>query len=213
MTENAIDTTQPTVFVVDDDGRLNSAVSGYLKTMSLQVASYPSAEAFLAEVDAGRRGCLVLDLRMPGMGGLELQETLAQKGYDLPVIIVTGYADVPVAVSAIQAGAVHFLEKPFEPEDLLVVVRTALEKDRIAHEKNVRVDEQARRISRLTAREREVMQLLTSGKPTREIADLLQISTRTVEAHRARIMLKTQADSLAELTRLAIVCGMTELGV
>ena len=201
------------MFVVDDDGRLNNAVSGYLRTMSLQVASYPSAEAFLDEVDANRRGCLVLDLRMPGMGGQELQATLAQQGYDIPVIVVTGYADVPVAVSAIQAGAIHFLEKPFEPEDLLAVVRVALEKDRVAHEKSIRVDEQGRRVARLTAREREVMQLLTSGKTTREIAELLQISTRTVEAHRARIMLKTQADSLAELTRLAIVCGITELGV
>jgi FixJ family two-component response regulator len=205
---NAPSTLESTVFVVDDDGALRHAVSDFLQAVGLNVAAYSSAEDFLKNYDPEHPGCLVLDLKMPGMGGLELQASLGLQDYTLPIIIVTGYADVPVAVRTIHQGAMHLLEKPYEPDVLLALIQSAIEKDRVERAEYTSLRGMASRLEQLSQREREVMARLIDGQANNTIAEQLGISTRTVEAHRARVMRKTQADSVAELVRMGIVCGI-----
>jgi len=193
------------VFVVDDDEAARQSLGWLMESVGLKVASFHSAQAFLDAFDPEMPGCLVLDVRMPGMGGLELQEKLAAGLVSLPVIIVTGHGDVPMAVRAMKAGAVDFLEKPFNDQALLDRIQQALEADtRRRSEARPRAAVLAR-IATLTPREREVMQLVVAGKPNKAIATALGISKKTVEAHRAKMMEKMQAGSISELVRDALL--------
>ncbi|HSD11478.1 MAG TPA: response regulator transcription factor [Candidatus Binatia bacterium] len=191
----------PTVFIVDDDTGLCQALVYLLESVDLRCETYASTQQFLDAYDPERPGCLVLDVRMPGMSGLDFQIELAQRRSTLPIIMITGYADVSMAVRAMKAGAIEFLEKPFGDQVILESVQQAIERDR-----QVRLVERERarfgsRLSTLTQRERQVMDLLVAGKSNKEIADELRVSRKTVETHRAKLMSKTDAKSLAGLIR------------
>ncbi len=200
-------TSEPTVFVVEDDAAIRDAVCFLLRSVDLKVELFDSAEAFLDTYQGDRPGCLVTDVRMTGVSGLELQETLAAKGYDIPVIINTGHGDVPMAVRAMKAGAVNFIEKPFEEEVLLESVRLAIDAGRCGRQQQLTRAEFRRRLARLTPRERDVMQLVVDGHPNKVVASRLGISPRTVEIYRARVMQKIDVRSLPELVRLVIAAG------
>jgi two-component system response regulator FixJ len=198
---------EPTVFVVDDDRAMRDSLRWLLESIGLSVRTYPTAADFLQEYDASQSGCLVLDVRMPGMSGLDLQAELMRRGGGLPTIVVTGHAEVPMAVRAVKAGAVDFIEKPFSDQLLLDRVRQALEIDRQDREVRRRREEAQRRLGGLTAREREVLGLVVAGKANKEIAADLGLSPKTVEVHRAHVMTKMNVESLAELIRVAILAG------
>ena len=194
----------PTVFVVDDDPRVRSSLRTLLVASGIPVESYASGKEFLAAYDASRPGCLILDLRLRGETGLELQDELRRRKVSLPIIILTGHATVGASVRALKAGAVEFLEKPARPAMLLSRIRDAL-----AIDETVRRDAAARasvekRLARLSPRERQVVDLLVAGKTSKEIAVALGLSVRTVEGYRGRIRLKTEAASVAELVRAVL---------
>ena len=193
-----------TVFVVDDDEAVRASLKLFLKTLGLPAQTYASAQEFLATFDERRGGCLVLDIRMPGMSGLELQEELNTRGAMLPIIFITGHGDVPMAVEAMQRGAMDFLQKPFRDQDLLDRISEALAKDRAGRELLGNRERIRARVAALTPREREVMALVTQGKANKVIAADLDLSQRTVEIHRAHVMEKMGANSLAHLVRMAI---------
>jgi RNA polymerase sigma factor (sigma-70 family) len=200
-------TTDATVFVVDDDQAMRTSLKWLIESTGMSVETFESADIFLASYYPGRAGCLLLDVRMPGMSGLELQTYLAREGYRLPVILITGHGDVSMAVKAMKAGAVDFIEKPFHDEDLLRSIRRALDDDeRQRAGQAVRADIAAR-LAELTPREHEVMAMVTDGKSNKDIAAALGVSAKTVEAHRARVMEKMRADSLAELVRMALIAS------
>jgi FixJ family two-component response regulator len=191
-----------TVFVIDDDPAIRSAMRALLDAVGKRSAAWGSAGEFLAELPSGARGCLVLDIRLPGMGGLELQDELQRRGVTLPVIFITGHADVPLAVEAMRNGAFDFLEKPFDEEHLLERIDGAFAAD-AARQAEHELEEQADQHYRLlTDREREVLDLVVTGKPNKVIAYALGVSQRTVEIHRSRVMRKMQARSLADLVKL-----------
>jgi len=193
-----------TVFVVDDDEAVRASLKLLLKTLGLPAQTYASAQEFLATFDERRGGCLVLDIRMPGMSGLELQEELNTRGAMMPIIFITGHGDVPMAVEAMQRGAMDFLQKPFRDQDLLDRISEALAKDRAGRELLGNRERIRARVAALTPREREVMALVTQGKANKVIAADLDLSQRTVEIHRAHVMEKMGANSLAHLVRMAI---------
>ena len=193
-----------TVFVVDDDEAVRASLKLLLKTLGLPAQTYASAHEFLATFDARRDGCLVLDIRMPGMSGLELQGELNTRGAILPIIFITGHGDVPMAVEAMQRGAMDFLQKPFRDQDLLDRITEALARDRAGRELLGNRERIRARVAGLTPREREVMALVTQGKANKVIAADLDLSQRTVEIHRAHVMEKMGANSLAHLVRMAI---------
>jgi FixJ family two-component response regulator len=193
---------EPTVFIVDDDRNILRAMQFLLKSVGLRSEVFASGDEFLEAFDAKRPGCLVLDIRMPGLGGLELQERLLGIRSSLPVIFVTGHGDVPMAVEAMQKGAFDFVQKPFSEDDLLGRIQAALAADRRERDEQARRADVAARLGLLTAREREVMELVVTGKPNKVIAYELGVSQRTVEIHRARVMDKMQARSLADLVRM-----------
>jgi two-component system response regulator FixJ len=199
-------TQQPKVYIVDDDPDVRDSLRLLLEASEFRVDTFDSAAMFLdrtREQDA----CLVTDVRMPGMDGLALQEELARRKDDLPVIVMTGHGDIPLAVRAMRAGAIDFLEKPFDEETLLASVRRALEL-RSASLGRASAEQAARaKLGELTERERQVLDLLVVGKPNKVIAYDLAISPRTVEIHRARVMEKMQARSLAELVRMVLAAG------
>jgi FixJ family two-component response regulator len=198
---------QATVFVVDDDQAMRNSLKWLIESVGLKVKTYASADEFINDYYPGRAGCLLLDVRMPGMSGLELQEQFVEQQIKIPIIIITGHGDVPMAVRAMKAGAVDFIEKPFNDELLLESIRNALIKD--VDQRNVqsaRADI-ATRLAHLTPREHEVMEMVTSGRANKDIAKTLGVSSKTVEAHRARVMEKMQASSLAELVKMAIVAN------
>lgn len=197
----------PTVFVVDDDRAMRDSLRWLLESVGLSVRTYATATEFLREYEPSQPGCLVLDVRMPGMSGLDLQAELARRDAALPTIIVTGHAEVTMAVRAVKAGALDFIEKPFSDQLLLDRVRQALEIDRQDREVRRRRAEALRRLESLTAREREVLELVVAGKANKEVAAALKLSTKTVEVHRAHVMAKMGAESLAELIRMAILAG------
>jgi two-component system, LuxR family, response regulator FixJ len=201
-------TGQKTVFVVDDDEAMRSSLQWLIESVGMQVQTYASADEFIRDYYPGRSGCLLLDVRMPGMSGLELQELFLRQGMRIPIIIITGHGDVPMAVRAMQAGAVDFIEKPFNDERLLESVRSAQDLDARQRSEQARRAEIATRLAHLTPRELEVMSMVTEGKANKEIASALGVSSKTVEAHRARVMEKMQADSLAELVRMAIMANV-----
>lgn len=198
---------EPTVFVVDDDRAMRESLSWLLDSVGLRVRSYATAADFLAEHDPAQPGCLVLDVRMPGMSGLDLQAELARRGVELPTIVITGHAEVSMAVRAVKAGAIDFIEKPFSDQLLLDRVRQALEVDLEAREVRRRREDARRRLATLTAREREVLNLVVVGKANKEIASALGVSPKTVEVHRAHVMSKMCVDSLAELIRITLLAG------
>ncbi len=194
---------ETTVFVVDDDQALRESLSRLMGSVGLPVETYPSAQAFLDSHDASRPGCLLLDIRMPGMSGLELQERLAQTGAGMPIIIISGHADVEQAVRAMKTGAVDFIKKPYNGEVLVNHVRRALELDaRIRRERAERAAATAC-VALLTPREHEIMHLLATGKPVKQIAHELGLSRKTVDVHRSHIMMKLQVDSVVDLAHLA----------
>jgi two-component system, LuxR family, response regulator FixJ len=193
-----------TVFVVDDDDAVRTSLRLLLKSVGLPVETFASAQEFLDAFDAERAGCLVLDIRMPGMSGLELQQRLNEMHAIVPIVFITGHGDVPMAVEAMQHGAVDFIQKPFRDQDLIDRINQALEKDRENRAGLKERDAIRRRMQQLTPREREVLNLVTQGKANKVIAGDLNVSQRTVEIHRARVMEKMGAASLAYLVRMVI---------
>lgn len=195
-------TEQPTVFVVDDDEAVRKGLDLLLRSIGLSVETFGSAQEFLDRYEPTRPGCLVLDVRMPGMSGLELEEKLAEKGIFLPIIIITGHGDVPMAVKALKLGAFDFLEKPFRDQVLLDCIQRAIAKDAKRRAEQSHLTTIESRISQLSRREQQVMKMVVSGKPNKIIAAELGLSQKTVEFHRAHIMKKMKVESLAELVRL-----------
>ena len=191
-----------TVFIVDDDAAIRFAMQALMDSVNLNHEIFASADEFLEKITSQRPGCLVLDIRMPGLGGLELQDELIRRGNTLPIIFITGHGDVPMAVEAMQKGAVDFIQKPFRDQELLDRIRQALATDEERREEQQQHVEVANRLERLTNREREVFDLVVTGKPNKVIAYELGVSQRTVEIHRARVMEKMQARSLADLVKM-----------
>ena len=201
----AADKSAPTVFIVDDDPSIRVAMQALMDSVDLRHEILESADDFLERFgDRQLPGCLVLDIRMPGLGGLELQDALIQRGNSIPIIFITGHGDVPMAVEAMQKGAVDFIQKPFRDQELLDRIHLALRTDEERRAEAERVDEVQSLIGRLTQREHEVFDLVVTGKPNKVIAYELGVSQRTVEIHRARVMEKMQARSLADLVRMHI---------
>lgn len=195
-------TPEPTVFVIDDDKAVRHFLRGLIASVNLRVEAFASAQEFLAAYRSSSPGCLLLDIRMPGMSGLELQQELSVRGIDLPVIVLTGHGNVQVAVHAMKAGAVDFIEKPFNNELLLDRVQKAVAKSVDTYENRIKRDEILNRRKLLTPRERQVLDLVVAGESNKGIARHLHISEKTVEIHRANVMGKMQAKSLADLVKI-----------
>jgi FixJ family two-component response regulator len=193
---------EPTVFVIDDDEAVRRFLSGLIASVNLRVEVYASAQEFLDAYEPNSPGCVLLDVRMPGMSGLELQQELSVRGIDLPVIVLTGHGNVQVAVHAMKAGAVDFIEKPFNNELLLDRVQKAVAESVGTYEDRVKRDEILGRQKSLTPRERQVLDLVIAGESNKRIARRLHISDKTVEIHRANVMEKMQAKSLADLVKM-----------
>ncbi|MDH4260320.1 MAG: response regulator [Gammaproteobacteria bacterium] len=198
----------PTVFVVDDDEAVRSSLRLLLKSLRIPAVTHGSAAEFLAHYDPGQPGCIILDVRMPGMNGLELQDELNRRGAVIPVIFITGHGDVPMAVEAMQHGAIDFLQKPFSDKDLTERIERALAIDFSNRAVLGEKDQICVRLAALTPREREVLQLVALGKANKVISGDLGISQRTVEIHRAHLMEKMGANSLAQLVRMTMIAGM-----
>jgi two-component system, LuxR family, response regulator FixJ len=200
---------QPIVFIVDDDEAVRESLQLLLESAGHRVRSFASGGEFLTAMPSSEDGCLIIDVRMPGISGLDVQERLRVDRITLPVIVITGHGDVPLAVRAMKAGAVDFVEKPFTEEAILAAVERALEIARRKHEVGIDAADAEARLSPLSEREHEVLRLLIAGKQNKVIAYELGISPRTVEIHRARVMEKTQVRSLSELVRLAMAGGVS----
>ncbi len=194
-------TSDPIIFVVDDDEAVRLSTEMLIRSMGLRAESFDSAAEFLEDFDPQQPGCVILDIRMPGMSGLELQEHLNALGATIPVIFVTGHGDVPMAVKAMKAGAVDFLQKPFRDQELIDRVHAALDRDSENRELSAARARIQARIDTLTSREIEVMEKVVDGRANKQIASELGLSPRTVEIHRARVMSKMRADSLPDLVR------------
>jgi FixJ family two-component response regulator len=197
-----------TVFIVDDDPSFRDSLQFLLESVGLEVRIFSSAQEFLAAADPEAPGCLLLDVRMPGMSGLDLQNELANAEISLPIIFITGHGTVPMSVQAMKAGAVDFLQKPFDEQDLLNAVNQAIEQDRQTRLERDALREIQKRIESLTPREYEVFTLLVSGMLNKQVAYRLGTTERTIKAHRSRIMEKMEADSLADLVRHAEKMGV-----
>ena len=196
-----------TVYVVDDDASTRELLAWLMKRHSIRAEVFPDARSFLKVYRPDFPGCLVLDLDMPGMSGLDLQQYLKEQGVLIPVIFLSGRADVPKAVQAVREGAIDFIEKPFDYKRVVELVRECLERDRLARDGRERKRLVCERLGQLTQREREVLDLVVAGKMNREIAETLDISIKTVEAHRARLMEKLEVSSLAELVQAVVAAG------
>ena len=196
--------TEATVFVVDDDAAMRESLRFLVESVGLDVETFERAEDFLARYDPELPGCLILDVRMPEVSGLELQERLAEYGSGLPIIMVTGYGDVPMAVRAMRNGAADFIEKPFSDQHLIDRVQEAIARDRLRRTERKGRESVARRVSTLSAREREVLDLVVTGKANKVIAHELGLSPKTIEVHRARLMKKLNVSSVAELVQLSL---------
>lgn len=193
-----------TVFIVDDDEEVRSALKFLMESIGLAAEVYDSAQGYLEAFDPSRPGCLVLDVRMKGMSGLQLQEELSNQPIHPPIIIITGHGDVPMAVRAVQAGASDFIEKPFNEQVLLESIHRAIEEDAEGRGKAMQIAEIQEKMNRLTTREHEIMEMVVAGKRNKVIAYDLGISQSTVEAHRAKVMEKMEARSLSDLMRMTL---------
>jgi RNA polymerase sigma factor (sigma-70 family) len=198
------------IYVVDDDASVRKALKRVFRTRQCQVLAFSSAQEFLKEGRSDVTGCLLLDVRMPGLSGLELQEKLVSNHIDLPIVFITGHGDIPMSVKAMKAGAVDFLPKPIDPDHLFEVVRAAVEKHARQRESNAASREFRRCIDMLTQREREVMDLVIEGLPNKQIADRLDVTVYTVKKHRGSAMRKAKVESVAELATLCERAGITE---
>ncbi|MBN2448228.1 MAG: response regulator transcription factor [Phycisphaerae bacterium] len=198
---------ESTVYVVDDDPAVRRTIEMLLESAGLRAATYASAEEFLSAYQQDWRGCLILDICMPGMSGLDLQEQLAAMPVSLPIIMVTGQADVPMAVQAMRTGAVDVIGKPFSRHVLLERVREAFKRDEKGRQYKLERAEILERVARLTPREREVMDLIVAGKHTKGIAAELELSPKTVESYRASVMIKMGAENVADLVRRVVAAG------
>jgi len=201
---------RPTVFVVDDDASVREAVRSLLRSVGLSVETFSTAQEFLSSPRNTAPGCLVLDVRLPGIGGLELQHQLAERNLHVPIVFITGHGDIPMSVRAIKAGAVEFLTKPFRDQDLLDAVQQAIDRDRRAREQRAELAGLWQRYEALSPREREVMALVVRGLPNKQIAGTLGTSEATVKLHRGRSMQKMKAGSLADLIRMAEKLGIPD---
>jgi len=195
-------TAAPIVFVVDDDPSVRSSLKFLISTVGLHVETFDSAEAALQRLAPDAPGCLVLDVRLRGLSGLDLQYELAARNCQVPIVFITGHGDIPMSVRAMKAGAVEFLTKPFRDQDLLDAVRVALERDRTRREQEKEITELQQRFESLTAREREVISMVGAGKLNKQIADQLGTAENTVKVHRSRAMDKMHAQSVADLVRM-----------
>lgn len=195
------------VHVIDDDADVRQSLAFLLSTVGLAVRVHESASAFLKILPEIQEGCIVTDVRMPGVDGIELQRRLAATGVKMPVIVMTGHGDIALAVEAMKAGAVDFIEKPFDDDVLIAAIKTALARRAGDRERNTRIAEVRDRLKLLSERERQVMEGLVAGKPNKVIAYDLGISARTVEIYRANVMAKMQADSLSVLVRMVLLEG------
>jgi len=194
---------KPIVFVVDDEAAARSAIESLLHSVGLRVETFGSAAEFLAHERSDAPGCLVLDVRLPGMSGLEFQRELRAREISIPIIFITGHGDIPMSVEAMKAGAMEFLTKPFRGQVLLDAIQKAIERDRATRQEQGRLAELRQRLGALTVREREVMQRVVQGLLNRQIAAELGTSERTVKIHRSNVMRKMGAESLPDLVRMA----------
>jgi FixJ family two-component response regulator len=193
----------PVVFIIDDDAGMRSAMQRLLKSIGLRSEAFPAANDFLQHTPNDGPSCLILDVRLPGMSGLDLQRKLLEAGIQIPIIFITAHGDIPMTVRAMKSGAVEFLTKPFRDQDLLDAIQQALERDGVARQKQVEIAQLQQRFDLLTGRERQVMRLVVSGKATKEIASELGTSEITAKVHRSQVMHKMKAESVLELGRMA----------
>lgn len=196
--------TNPIVHIIDDDMSVRKSLRWLIESVDLEVGCYESANTFLDAFQSGRPGCLILDVRMPGLSGLDLQESMVTKNMTIPIIIVTGHADVPMAIRAMKNGAFDFIEKPYNDQYLLDRVQEAIRQSTATHTEDILQQDAQEKIDSLTPREKEVMNMVAEGLSNKKIASRLQLSVKTVETHRANVMFKMKADSLPALIKLVM---------
>jgi two-component system response regulator FixJ len=205
-------TSRPAVHVIDDDEAARESLAFLLRSAQLEVRTYDSAAAFLDGAESAPAGCVITDVRMPEISGIDLLRRLRETGSDVPVIVITGHGEIPLAVEAMKLGAADFFEKPFDDEALLAAVHSALEQKETADKHRTARAEVGNRLATLSNRERQVLEGLVAGKPNKVIAFDHGISPRTVEIYRANVMTKMQASSLSELVRMAVIAGIFDAG-